>query len=329
MKQIVTALILTIIPGFISLLAMAAGATDLLTIWLPYLAFIIFVVGFIRRVTLWATSPVPFNITTTCGQEKSLDWIKWNPLESPADKWGVAGRMLLEVLFFRSLFRNSRLEAGPGRPAYQSSKWLWLFALFFHWSLIIILVRHLRFFIEPIAPLITALSTLDGFFEIGLPTLYLSNILILAGLGFLTLRRLLAPRIRYLSLMSDYFALFLLLSVVGTGILMRHFFPADLMAIKNLARGLVTFSPQAPEGLSALFYLHLTYVCVLLIWFPLGKLMHAGGVFLSPTRNLANDSRRRRHVNPWNAPVKVHPYEDYENEFRQQMKEAGLPVEKE
>jgi hypothetical protein len=53
------------------------------------------------------------------------------------------------------------------------------------------------------------------------------------------------------------------------------------------------------------------------------------GVFLSPTRNLANNNRSVRHVNPWNYPVKVHTYEEYEEEFREFMKDAGIPVEKE
>ena len=50
---------------------------------------------------------------------------------------------------------------------------------------------------------------------------------------------------------------------------------------------------------------------------------------MSPTRNLINDSRKKRHVNPWSYPVRVHTYEEYEDEFRGVMKEVGLPVEKE
>jgi len=69
-------------------------------------------------------------------------------------------------------------------------------------------------------------------------------------------------------------------------------------------------------------------VSVLLAYFPFSKLMHLAGVFLSPTRNLSNNSRFVRHVNPWNYPVKVHTYEEYEEEFRDKMIEAGLPVDK-
>jgi len=52
------------------------------------------------------------------------------------------------------------------------------------------------------------------------------------------------------------------------------------------------------------------------------------GVFMSPTRNLANNSRMQRYVNPWNYDVKIHTYSEYEEEFRGKMKKAGIPVEK-
>ncbi len=86
---------------------------------------------------------------------------------------------------------------------------------------------------------------------------------------------------------------------------------------------------MVPDGVGVLFYVHLFFVCVLITYFPFSKLMHMGGVFLSPTRNLPNDNRMRRHVNPWDYPVKLHTYEEYEDEFRQKMVDAGIPVDKE
>jgi len=71
---------------------------------IPYVAVALFLGGFVYRVFSWARSPVPFRITTTCGQQKSLDFIKNNNLENPHNLRGVIGRMALEVLFFRSLF---------------------------------------------------------------------------------------------------------------------------------------------------------------------------------------------------------------------------------
>ena len=298
-------------------------------VFIPYGAFVVFLAGVVWRIVSWAQSPVPFRIPTTCGQQKTLPWIKSEPLESPSGTAGMIGRMALEVLLFRSLFRNTKAEIYEGRTVYGSDKWLWFFGLTFHWSLLIIVVRHMRLFVEPVGPVISDLSALDGFFELGTPTFFLSDAGILAGLTFLFLRRVVVPQLRYISLFTDYFALTLILAVAATGILMRTVYPADLEQVKTLALGWVTFSPVVPRGVSALFQAHLFLVCALLAWFPFSKLMHMGGVFLSPTRNLANDSRMRRHINPWNAPVKVHTYEEYEDEFRDKMKAAGLPVEKE
>lgn len=303
--------------------------SHLLVVIIPYAAFAIFIGGFVYRIVQWARIPVPFRITSTCGQQSSLPWIKSAPLESPTTVWGVIGRMALEVFFFRSLFRNTDVAIAGQKPVYSSAKGLWLFALAFHWSLLIIVLRHLRFFIEPIAPWINGLAALDGFFEIGVPTLYLTDAAVLAGITFLFVRRVVVPQLRYISLVTDYFALLLLAGIVTTGLLMRHFFPADLMQVKTLALGWVTFAPAAPAGVSPVLSIHLFFVFTLLVWFPFSKLMHVGGIFLSPTRNLANDNRINRHLNPWNAPVKVHTYEEYEDEFRDKMKLAGLPVEKE
>ena len=310
-------------------IALNQSLVYLLIVIIPYAAFVIFLAGFIYRVVKWWITPVPFRIPTTCGQQKSLPWIKNNPVENPAGIAGVIMRMAQEVFLFRSLFRNTEVEIIDGRPVYGSAKWLWFFGLLFHWSLLIIGLRHLRFFVEPIAPWISTFSSLDGFFEIGIPTLYLSDAAILAGLTFLFLRRVVLPRVRYISLFTDYFSLLLIVAVVSTGLLMRHFFPTDLNEVKNIALGWITLTPVVPQGVSVVFYMHLCFVCALLAWFPASKLLHAGGIFMSPTRNLANNNRIKRHVNTWNAPVKVHTYEEYEDEFRDKMKAAGLPVDKE
>ena len=111
---------------------------------IPYAAFTLFVVGFVIRLVKWGTSAVPFRIPTTCGQQKSLPWIKQNKLENPSSFGGVVGRMLLEVLCFRSLFRNAKTEKADGKLAFGSAKWLWFGALVFHWSMLVIVLRHLR-----------------------------------------------------------------------------------------------------------------------------------------------------------------------------------------
>jgi nitrate reductase gamma subunit len=110
---------------------------------------------------------------------------------------------------------------------------------------------------------------------------------------------------------------------------MRLFFKVDLERVKEWAMGMLSLRPSIPKGVNIFFSIHLFFVLFLAAYFPVSKLMHMGGIFLSPTRNQTNTSRRERHINPWDYPVKVHTYEEYEDEFREAMKEAGLPLEKE
>jgi nitrate reductase gamma subunit len=315
-------------------LAYAGGEADtsrwLLAVLLPYAAIATFLVGITYRVVKWAASPVPFHIPTTCGQQKTLPWIKSSWLENPHNKAGVVVRVIFEVLLFRSLFRNTRaqLQNGP-RLQYAEDKFLWLGALAFHWSLLLILLRHLRYFLVPVPRFVMGIDAVDGFLQIGAPQLLMTDVVILAALLFLLQRRFGNPQVRYISLFTDYFALFLLSGIAFSGVLMRYFFRVDLERVKELALGLVTFSPTVPADVGPLFFVHLTLVSVLLAYFPFSKLVHMGGIFLSPTRNLANDSRRNRHVNPWDYPVKVHTYQEWEAEFHDKIKAAGLPLERE
>jgi nitrate reductase gamma subunit len=308
-----------------------------------------FILGIIIRVVDWGRSPVPFRIPTTAGQQWSFPWIRSNPVDNPRGTGGVLVRMAFEILLFRSLFRNTRLEFREGpRIGYEWEKWLWLAALAFHYSFLVVVLRHLRFFTEPIPAFVRWIQNLDGFLEMGIapfsgfavPGLMISGFVLLGAVTFLFLRRVVSSQVAYISLPSDYFPLFLILAIGTTGVLMRYMgqfmqvaFKADILSVqvvkvKELALGLVTFRPMIPEGIGTIFYIHLFLVCVLLAYFPFSKLMHMGGIFLSPTRNLSNNNRFVRHVNPWDYPVKVHTYDEYEDEFRDKMIEAGLPVEK-
>lgn len=297
---------------------------------IPYAAIATFIVGFTLKVLGWAKVPVPFRIPTTSGQMKSFPWINHDKFDNPDTTGQVVGRMLLEVLLFRSLFRNTKTELRDGpRLAYGSDKWLWLAGLAFHWSFLVIVLRHLRFFFADVPVLVQAIEGLDGFLQVGAPLLYITDVVIISAVTYLFIRRVIIPQVRYISLPADYFPLFLILGIAITGVLMRYFIRIHVVGIKELAMGLVTLKPVVPEGIGVLFYIHMFLVSTLLMYFPFSKLMHMGGVFLSPTRNLANNNRRQRHENPWNYDVKVHTYEAYEDEFREKMKESGLPVEKE
>ncbi len=325
--SLITVLLLVVL-GFVGA---KANLGYLLGVVLPYVAFFGFLGGVLYRLLLWAKTPVPFHIPTVCGQEKSLPWIKDNKLESPPSGSWVIVRMALEVLLFRSLFRNTRttVDHQGGRLVFGDTKWLWGASLLFHYSFLVIFLRHVRFFSEPTPLFVNWAAGLDSFFQIGLPLLYLTDVVLVGAATFLFLRRVVIPQVRYISLVADYFPLFLILAIALSGILMRYFFKVDVVGVKELCMSLVVFSPKLPAGVGSIFYVHLILVCALMLYFPMSKLMHMGGVFLSPTRNLANNSRMRRHENPWNPEVKLHTYEEYEDEFREKMKAAGLPVDKE
>jgi nitrate reductase gamma subunit len=316
----------------------SAGLQMVFGIVIPYLAVALFVFGFVRRILSWAGSAVPFRITTTCGQQPSLTWIKQNKIDNPSSTAGVVARMFLEIVCFRSLFRNTRMKLNGGtKLTYQLELFLWIGALAFHYAFFTVVFRHLRFFTEPVPFLVQIVETVDSFMRIevlydavqaGLPGVYMSGLVLFAAAIYLFLRRVLIPQVRYISLANDFFPLFLIMAIALTGIFMRYYAKVDIVAIKELTMGLVTFRPTVPEGIGALFYAHMFLVSVLLAYFPFSKLMHLGGVFLSPTRNMTGNTRQVRHLNPWNHPVKVHTYEEYEDDFREKMVEAGLPVVK-
>ena len=308
-----------------------AGMQWFFGIVVPYVAIIAFVGGFIRRVMGWAASAVPFRIPTTCGQQKSLPWIKQNCIDNPDKASGVFIRMLLEIFLFRSLFRNTKAAFNRNEKNKLTYSWeifLWVGALAFHYSFLTVILRHLRFFTDPIPGCLKFLEFFDGIIQEGLPIVMISGIVLLLAALFLLARRIFDAKVSYISQAADYFPLFLIIGIAASGISMRYFTKVDIVGIKSFTMGLVTFHPTIPDGVGGLFYAHLFMVCALLAYFPVSKLMHMGGIFLSPTRNMANNTRAKRHINPWNYAVDIHTYEQYEDHFREKMIEAGLPVDK-
>jgi nitrate reductase gamma subunit len=328
----VISLIAVVALTVVALLAVGVGDLRfLIGVAVPGVAFAVFLVGIIYRVVRWGRAAVPFRIPTTCGQERSLRWIKNDELDNPSGGLGVIGRMALEVLFFRSLFRNHKVEVDADREkvSYITSKYLWAAAMAFHWSMLIIVLRHFRFFVEPIPAWVDFIQRWDGFFQVGVPVIYLTTVVFVAAVGYLLLRRLVDPKIRYISLPSDYFALYLLLGIGGSGILMRHVEKVDIVQVKAAIAGWASLHPVVPVGVGAWYFVHVFLVSSLLVYLPFSKLLHMPGVFLSPTRNLANSNRRVRHVNPWNPPLVGHTYTEWEEEFHDKLVAAGYPLERE
>lgn len=228
-----------------------------------YLAFAVFAVGLAVRIADFARTPAPLKIPTT---------------PAPTTTAGVVFRMAREVALFESLFK--------------SNLWIWLFGWVFHMALFLVLMRHLRYFTEPVwswVSLVQPFGLYAGFAMVG-------------GLAALWFRRFAVERIRYISTPSDHLMLALLILIGASGLAMKFLVHTDVVAVKAFFIGLLRFEPQSLPA-DGLVYLHLGLVALLMIIFPFSKLLHAPGVFFSPTRNQSDNPRERRHLAPWAAKM--------------------------
>lgn len=218
----------------------------------------VFVAGVVFWVVRYFTIPVPLQIPVTT---------------APFTKTGVVLRMLREVLLFESLFKASR--------------WTWLFGWVFHVALLFVLLCHLRFFTDPVWTWVSAIVPYSKY----------GGMLMFAALVGLLLRRIVVQRVRFISTPSDYLMLILFLCLAGSGLLMRFKFYIDLYTLQQFTLGLRSFSfNELPP--SVLLVVHLAMVILLLLVFPFSKLVHAIGVFFSPSRNQRDTNRKRHHVKP-------------------------------
>jgi nitrate reductase gamma subunit len=83
-----------------------------------------------------------------------------------------------------------------------------------------------------------------------------------------------------------------------SGLMMKFVAHTDIVAVKQFFIGLMTFSWSELPGDFPLL-LHLALVATLMIIFPISKLLHAPGIFFSPTRNQIDNPREKRHLAEW------------------------------
>lgn len=228
-----------------------------------YAATAIFAFGLAYKIYDFARTPAPLSIPTT---------------PAPTTTSGVVFRMFREVAFFESLFKGNL--------------WIWIFAALFHFGLALVLVRHLRYFIEPVWSWV-AFAQPFGMY---------AGFAMAAGLGGLWARRFLVERIRYISTPSDHLMLALLLGIAVTGLGMKFVMHTDIVGVKAFFLGLLCFDIQPLPAHPGL-YIHLALVALLMIVFPFSKLLHAPGIFFSPSRNQADNPRETRHIAPWAAQL--------------------------
>jgi len=228
-----------------------------------YLATAVFTVGLLYKIRLYARTPAPLKIPTT---------------PAPVTRSGVVVRMAKEVVFFESLFK--------------SNKWIWLFGWVFHVALLLVLLRHLRYFTEPVwfwVKWVQPFGLYAGFAMLG-------------GLAALWVRRFAVERIRYVSSPSDHLMLLLLIAIAASGLMIKFVAHTDIVSLKAFVLGLIYFDWQ-PIPADPVLLTHLGLVLLLMIIFPFSKLLHAPGVFFSPSRNQVDNPREKRHLAPWAAAM--------------------------
>jgi nitrate reductase gamma subunit len=223
-----------------------------------YLATAVFVVGLAYRIRLYARTPALLNIPTT---------------PAPTTQKGVVVRMTKEVVLFESLFK--------------ANKWTWLFGWVFHMAMLLVVLRHLRYFTEPVWFWVNWIQPLG---------LY-AGFAMVAGLAALWGRRFLVERVKYISAPSDHLMLLLLIGIGVTGLMMKYVAHTDIISLKAYVLGLMYFDWQ-PLPADPVLLVHLGLVLILIFIFPISKLLHAPGVFFSPGRNQADNTREKRYVSP-------------------------------
>lgn len=219
------------------------------------------VAGLAWRIVDYARTPAPLKIATT---------------PAPLGMEGVVWRMATEVVAFASLFK--------------ANKWIWLFGWVFHAALLLVLLRHLRYFLQPVPAAVALLQPFG---------LYAAFAMV-AGLAGLWLRRFTVARVRYISTPSDHLMLLLLLLIALSGLGMKYVAHTDIVSLKAFVLGLLYFDWQ-PLPSDPLLLVHLSLVALLMAVFPVSKLLHAPGLFFSPTRNQADNPREVRHLTRWAA----------------------------
>jgi len=224
-----------------------------------YVATLVLVVGLVYRISVYTRTPAPLKIPTT---------------PAPITTGGVVLRMTREVLFFESLFKGNLWTWGAG----------WLF----HASLALVLIRHLRYFTEPVWGWVAFIQPFG---------MYAGFTLVFGAMG-LWARRIFVERIRYISTPSDHLMLVLFLVIGLSGLTMTFIAHGDVIGVKGFMLGLMHFDLQKLPSNPSL-YVHLSMVAILMMIFPISKLLHAPGLFFSPSRNQADNPREKRHIASW------------------------------
>jgi len=188
-----------------------------------YGAYTVFCWRIVARMLTWAKAPVGHEVArrTTC----------------PSVVMSV-----LDVLFLRKLFAVNKL--------------LWVGEWLFHVSFVVVIVRHLRYFLLPVPGWISVLQGAGVW----------AGYVLTGSLAYIFVVRYVVQRTVYKS--RENLPVTLLFTGIGIlGLLMRWVAPPDLIQVKSFVMGGLGFSPGTlPENIALL--LHILLVIAVLPFLP-------------------------------------------------------------
>jgi nitrate reductase gamma subunit len=219
-------------------------------VMLPYLVVPVFVAGMGYRFWTWFKSPQPSKMTLF-------------PVGGSTFR-----EVLAEALLFPSLFRGDRV--------------LWFLAWFFHATLALVFLGHIRVFTGAADQILKAVGmTPKGLDVMSSLVGGAAGILLLAIALLLLFRRLIISRVREITGIPDVLATLLVVVIIITGDLLRFSAPFDLEQTRVWTASLLAFSPVVPAN--DMFLLHLALSQVLIMFIPFSKILHFGGIFFTQT----------------------------------------------
>ena len=217
---------------------------------MPPITLAVLLVGLVLRIRQWYS--VPSGKITLYPSAKTRGQL-----------WGGVAK---QAVLFRSLWDGNRN--------------LWAGSWVFHASLALIFIGHFRVFTD--FPLIWAalrMGKADVDTMSAVSGGILGLIIMAAGL-YLLVRRFIAQSARDASSTEDYFVLALFLIVILSGNAMRFFTHFDLNETRTYFADLLTFRvPRVPDNPWFLF--HFFSAQLLIMYIPLGKLLHIPGLFVA------------------------------------------------
>ncbi len=220
---------------------------------LVYIAVIVFIVGMAYQIVTWARSP------------KSA--VKLGLFPKPRNR----GIRFFKVLKDSFVFPQSA-EVDP---------WMWIFAIFFHFSLAAVLVAHFRL-VREFTPVVNVIGK-EGMERLGAVVGGTMGVILLITVMYYLLRRFFSPY-KDLSVFDDYFIVFLLIVLIALGDHLRFFAKFSVVDYRAYVQSLLVFKPSFPEAIANsnakwVLTMHVFFVNLFVIYFPFSKLTHAIGTF--------------------------------------------------